>query len=123
MKTEEQASRYACEVLRKHFIKADHPNLSAYDDEYIKRNYLFEHSMFMLGWKYANECKPETNESMLKLKPQLEGLAVSGESLTCVDCGWEGSMSQADVDSEYDEFKGVDRKYPVCPKCGGGLTF
>jgi hypothetical protein len=126
MKTEEQASTYACEVLRKHYIRADHPNYSAYDDEYIKRNYLFEYSMFMIGWNYANECRtePETNESIvLKLKPQLEGLAVSGESMTCVDCGWEGGMGEVDFDTDFDEFKGVDRKRPVCPKCGGGLTF
>ena len=57
----------------------------------------------------------------LKQTPQLYILAVSGSYYSCMDCEWEGDATECDFDTEYDEFKGVDRKYPICPKCGGGL--
>ena len=57
----------------------------------------------------------------LKQTPQLYILAVSGSYYSCMDCEWEGDTTEYDFDTEYDEFKGVDRKYPICPKCGGGL--
>jgi hypothetical protein len=40
---------------------------------------------------------------------------------SCVDCNWEGNISECDFDTEYDEFKGIDKKYPICPNCDGGL--
>ena len=40
---------------------------------------------------------------------------------SCMDCDWEGETSECDFDTEYDEFKGIDRKYPICPICGSGL--
>lgn len=47
---------------------------------------------------------------------------VSGSYYSCMDCEWDGEISECDFDNEYDEFKGIDRKYPICPKCGGGLN-
>ena len=57
----------------------------------------------------------------LKQTPQLDIFAVSGSYYSCMDCEWEGDITECDFDTEYDEFKGIDRKYPICPKCGGGL--
>jgi hypothetical protein len=57
----------------------------------------------------------------LQRTPQLDILAVSGSYYSCMDCEWEGEVTECDFDTEYDEFKGIDRKYPICPKCGGGL--
>lgn len=53
MKTEEEASVEACRILREMFIKSDHPNLKAYDDAYIIRNYPDEWSLFMDGWNFG----------------------------------------------------------------------
>jgi hypothetical protein len=57
-KTEEEASKIACELLRKHFIGLDHANIVAagdnigpYDDAYVIRNYPNEWRWFMEGWK------------------------------------------------------------------------
>lgn len=59
--TEEEASKKACELLRKHFVGLDHANIVAagddivpYDDAYIIRNYPDEWYWFMQGWKYAS---------------------------------------------------------------------
>lgn len=57
----------------------------------------------------------------LKQTPQLDILAVSGSYYSCMDCEWEGEITECDFDTEYDEFKGINRKHPICPKCGGGL--
>jgi len=46
---------------------------------------------------------------------------VVGRSYTCMDCDWCGLVSECDFDTEYDEFKDIDRRYPICPECGGGL--
>jgi len=54
MKTEDEASIAACKILREHFIGLDHPNIEAYDDDYVIRNYPFEWSLFMDGWKFNN---------------------------------------------------------------------
>jgi len=54
MKTEDEASIEACKILRKQEIGLDHPNIEAYDDEYVMRNYPIEWAMFMEGWKFAN---------------------------------------------------------------------
>lgn len=43
------------------------------------------------------------------------------DSGICVDCGWDGLLKDADVDYEWDDFYRVDRPYPICPKCGGGI--
>jgi hypothetical protein len=43
-------------------------------------------------------------------------------SYSCIDCEWTGDNSSCEFDTEYDEFKRIDRKYPICPKCGGGLN-
>lgn len=40
---------------------------------------------------------------------------------SCIECGWNGDVKECELDTEYDEFKGVDRTYPICPKCGGGV--
>ena len=48
--TEEDASRKACELLRKHFISESHPNYEVYDDDYIIKNYPDEWSWLMQGW-------------------------------------------------------------------------
>lgn len=55
MKNEDKASIEACRILRKNFISADHPNLKAYDDAYIIRNYPDEWGFFMDGWKFAQK--------------------------------------------------------------------
>ncbi len=54
MKTEEEASIEACRILREHYIGLDHPNIVAYDDAYVIRNYPLEWSLFMDGWKFGN---------------------------------------------------------------------
>ena len=59
----------------------------------------------------------------LKQAPQLDVLAASGSHYSCTTCKWGGGISECDFDTEYDEFKGIDRKYPICPKCGGGLDY
>ena len=54
---------------------------------------------------------------------QLDFLAISGEYCSCMECDWSGYISDCDFDFEYDEFKDIDRKYLICPKCGGDLNF
>ena len=39
----------------------------------------------------------------------------------CLDCEWSGERDEADIDYEWDEFKGNDVPYLICPKCGGGV--
>lgn len=39
----------------------------------------------------------------------------------CLDCGFEDELSAYHEDVDYDEFWGREHKYPVCPKCGGGV--
>lgn len=39
----------------------------------------------------------------------------------CIECDFEGHVDDFEYDYEYDEFSGNDRKYLVCPKCGGGV--
>lgn len=72
--SEEDASKYACQTLRKQFIGLNHPNILAagdgigpYDDAYVIKNYPFEWKLFMEGWKLNNN-KP--------LQPSLEGVDV-----------------------------------------------
>lgn len=43
----------ACRILREKHISLNHPNIQAYDDTYIIRNYPFEWSLFMNGYKFA----------------------------------------------------------------------
>lgn len=40
---------------------------------------------------------------------------------TCLECDFEGQIDEFEFDTEYDEFSGNEIKYPVCPKCGGGV--
>ena len=40
----------------------------------------------------------------LQRTPQLDILAVSGSYYSCMDCEWEGEVSECDFDIEYDEF-------------------
>ncbi len=42
---------------------------------------------------------------------------------SCMECEWEGELSECDFDYEHDEFSGRDIKYPICPVCGGGLDY
>lgn len=56
---------------------------------------------------------------LLKQTDQIETNPIT--HYTCLDCEWSGESSECDFDTEYDEFKGIDREYPICPKCGGGL--
>jgi hypothetical protein len=51
-KDAESVSVEACKILRKRFIGLDHPNIKAYDDSYVIRNYPFQWSLFMDGWKF-----------------------------------------------------------------------
>jgi len=48
--TKDEASIRACELLRKHFINENHPNINAYDDKYIINNYPDE-----WGWPTVNK--------------------------------------------------------------------
>ncbi len=57
LKNEEQASIRACELLREHCIGLDHPNIKAYNDNYVIKNYPFEWSLFMDGWKFGLEIE------------------------------------------------------------------
>lgn len=40
---------------------------------------------------------------------------------TCEECQWEGWLTDAETEYDWDEFKGNDIPYKVCPKCGGGI--
>lgn len=40
---------------------------------------------------------------------------------TCLDCDFQGQIDEFDYDYDYDEFWGNEIKYPICPKCGGGV--
>ena len=60
-------------------------------------------------------------DKVLEQAKALRQPTFSGSYYSCMDCEWEGEITQCDFDTEYDEFKGIDRKYPICPKCGGGL--
>lgn len=62
MKTKDEASKRACELLKKHFIGENHPNYAVYDDDYIIRNYPDEWSWFMQGWKEAVEFNKNNEE-------------------------------------------------------------
>ena len=60
------------------------------------------------NFKHLEEIKEEEN--------------INDSYYSCIDCHWTGEISECDFDTEYDEFKGVNMKYPICPKCGGGLN-
>lgn len=59
MLTESEASKKACELLRKQFVFCNHPNIKAYDDDYIIRNYPDEWGWFMQGWQETIKYKKE----------------------------------------------------------------
>jgi len=52
---------------------------------------------------------------------QSKYVAKSGDHYSCMECDWDGEASECDFDFDFDEFKGIDIKYPICPKCGSGL--
>ncbi len=63
------------------------------------------------------------NESKKLAETEALNIAdVSGSYYSCMECEWAGESLECDIDTEYDEFYGIDRKYPICPKCGGGLN-
>ena len=39
----------------------------------------------------------------------------------CLDCDWEDEISKAHTDYEWDDFKGNEVPYLICPKCSGGV--
>jgi len=39
----------------------------------------------------------------------------------CIDCEWQGDVNLCEWDSEYNEHYGKEFKYPICPKCCGGV--
>lgn len=43
------------------------------------------------------------------------------DSGMCLDCEWDGLLKDAEIEYEWDEFKGNDIPYPTCPECGGGI--
>lgn len=63
MKTEDEANKRACELLKKHFISENYPDYAVYDDDYIIRNYPDEWSWFMQGWKETVEFN-KNNEGL-----------------------------------------------------------
>jgi hypothetical protein len=56
----------------------------------------------------------------LQILPEDED-ANYGSFYFCLDCEWNGHVNECEFDYEYDEFSGSDRKYPICPECGGGV--
>lgn len=60
------------------------------------------------------------NEQLIQIQ-RLDIIGDSGSHYICMDCKWDGEITECDFDTEYDEFKGIYKRYPVCPKCGGGL--
>ena len=44
-------------------------------------------------------------------------------ALDCMDCKWSGLISEADFDYDWDEFKQIENKFPICPLCSGGLEY
>lgn len=56
----------------------------------------------------------------LKVKKEDE-CTIHSVSGSCLDCDWQDDIAKADIDYEWDEFKGNNIPYPICPKCGGGV--
>ncbi len=65
---EDEASKYACHILRERLIGLGHPNITVYDDDYVIRNYPFEWGLIMDGWKYGNPAPV----------PAVEGETIAG---------------------------------------------
>lgn len=40
---------------------------------------------------------------------------------SCVECGWEGKVTDTNMDTYYDQFSDTNNSFPVCPKCGGTI--
>lgn len=59
------------------------------------------------------EIRKQQEEAIAKLRAE--------NWVTCIDCNWEGDIGECNWDSEPDVFSGNDRKYPICPKCEGGI--
>lgn len=79
--TEDQASVEACRILREHFIGMGHPNIAAYDDAYVIKNYETEWSFFMEGWKSQNESFKKIGEDIRnKLTPMKNLIALLEDS-------------------------------------------
>ena len=79
--TEEQASIEACRMLREHFIGMDHPNIAAYDDAYVIRNYQTEWSFFMDGWKSQKGSVEKIGEDIRnKLTPMKNLIGILEDS-------------------------------------------
>lgn len=57
----------------------------------------------------------------LKKATKLDIISPSGGYYSCMECDWEGGSSECEDETFFDEFKGIDRKCLICPKCGGGL--
>ncbi len=56
------ASKEACRIIRKQQVGLDHPNIKAYNDEYVIRNYKSEHKMFMDGFKFYHKLNNKKDE-------------------------------------------------------------
>ena len=57
----------------------------------------------------------------IKVNSEIQSFEFVVDSGVCLDCDWDGLLSDADIDTEWDEFKMQEIPYPICPKCGGGL--
>ena len=66
--TEDQASKIACQKLREHYIGMVHPNIEAYDDAYVIRNYPFEWGMFMGGWQTSKKIGEDIRNKLTPIK-------------------------------------------------------
>jgi hypothetical protein len=58
---------------------------------------------------------------MAELKEMEQLITYPSTFYSCMECEWDGGIDECEFDSDYDDFKGIEIPYPICPKCGGGL--
>lgn len=39
----------------------------------------------------------------------------------CIECSHECEVDECNVDYDYDEFRGLEIPYYICPECDGGI--
>lgn len=91
---EDAAKKMACQILREHFIGLDHPNIDAYDDDYVIRNYPFEYGLFMKGWQASHHipeqwimCWNKTSgDFVMAYHIEESGAAHNKDKTLCIGC-------------------------------------
>lgn len=83
---------------------------------------LFPSEYFVTKIEYRRIKLEKLKINIMTLK-KTEQVVTPIENLTkCLDCNWEGDIKECAIETEFNEFRGNDMCYPVCPKCGGGVV-